>query len=112
MNTSLKIFALAIGLALAGGSIAEAATPVADQTVMTKQVQTPKQQVSKHQMNAVALRKHRFHVAHLRHLRKLHESRLIHRHAVAKPVKTSKAASQTKTVLANHTPAKTAATLR
>jgi Ni/Co efflux regulator RcnB len=105
----LKILALALGLAVAGGSFAQAATPAADQTIKTQQVQT-----TKHIVSTAALRKHRLHLAHLRHIRKLHETQLLSRHHAVKAVKVTetKAAKGAKTVLAHHAVAKPAAVIR
>ena len=97
-----QTLALALGLAVAGGSFAQAATPAADQTIKTQQVQT-----TKHFVSAAALRKHRLHLAHLRQIRRLHEARLLSHHHFAhhhivKSVKETKVVKDTKTVLAHH----------
>ncbi|MDR3461312.1 MAG: hypothetical protein P4L76_03225 [Beijerinckiaceae bacterium] len=97
MTGRLKILALALGLAVAGGSFAQAATSGADQTIQTQQVHP-----SKHIVGAAALRKHRLHLAHLRQIRKLHESHVLTRHHVVKSVKETKSVKDAKTVLAHH----------
>jgi hypothetical protein len=115
MTGRLKIFALALGLAVAGGSIAQAATTVTDTTVKREHVH-----VVKHVVSAAELRKHRLHLAHLRHIQKLHESRLLSRHQGIKTVKVektvkvteSKAAKDAKTVLVHHAMAKPATVIR
>ncbi|MGD0634873.1 MAG: hypothetical protein ABSA13_11430 [Beijerinckiaceae bacterium] len=105
MTGRLKILALALGLAVAGGSFAQAATPAADQTIKTQQVQT-----TKHFVSAAALRKHRLHLAHLRQIRKLHEARLLSRHHAVKTI--TKATKDAKTLLVHHAVAKPATVIR
>jgi len=97
MTGRLKILALALGLAVAGSSYAQAATSDAGQTIKTQQVQT-----TKHVVSPAALRKHRLHLAHLRRIQKLHESRVLPRRHVVKSVKETKVVKDTKTVLAHH----------
>jgi hypothetical protein len=111
MTSRFKIIALALGLAVASGTIAQASPSVTNAPVKSQH-----SHVTKHAVSAAQLRKHRLHAAHLRHMQKLHETRLRSRHHHVKTVKMTapdhRATKNTNTVLAHRAVAKPATVIR